>query len=305
MSTNEITTKHLIVWIISSMIGAIVFCADGNWIGTLIGGSVVSLLVWLSLRLGDHWNGSVYRIVQCIWLSVVLSQLLGYSADCWPTGERTFPVVPLSLLTLATISAHKGSECTAKGVCVLFWIMAGLLGIVVISGIPELNLAFLEPRNALVKPQILFLYLLPSLTGFFKYKIKSVYPFGVLIVFGVCISVWICGILSQQIANVAVWPFYESAKSVQFLNIAKRLESLVSAGVTIGNYALYSLLLCAAGNIGERFGKRRAAVNLSSVTAAGFMLLNVKIDDSFLIIASGFLWVFLPLLGAFKRKVRK
>ena len=305
MSTNKIATTNLIVWVFSAMTGAIAFYADGNWPGILVWGSVLSLLIWLSLRFGEHWDGTVYHFAQCLWLSVILSQLLGYSANCWPTGEHTFPVVPLSLLLLATLSACKGSDCTAKGVCVLFWIMAALIGVVVIAGIPELNIAFLQPKAPTIKSQMFLVYLLPALSGFFQCKSKRIYPFVVVVIMGTLVSAWICGILSPEIAYITPWPFYESAKGVQIFDIAKRLESLVSVGVTVGNYALYSLLLCAVGNLGEKLGKRQGAVIVASSIAAAFMLFNIRIDNAILVVISSIFWIFLPLLGVFKRKVKK
>ncbi len=302
MTDRKITANQLNIWIVSAFVGPIVFCTDGNWGGTLLWGAGVSLLTWSAMRYGRHWDGFIYNIVQCLWLSILLSQLLSYSADCWPTGERTFPVVPLALLALATVSALKGSKCTASGISVLFWVVVFLLGMVLAAGVPELNGAYLTPKAEAINEPTMLAFLLPAAAGFLHREKTGKLPFVLVVALGTMVAIWISGILSPKIASATQWPFYEAAKSVQLFDVAKRLESLVSAGVTVGNYALYSLFLCGVRNIGDKFQKGREAVLISAGISGSLMLLNVVINPGISAIICGILWIFLPLLGILKKK---
>jgi len=271
----------------------------------LLWGGAISVLVWSTLRFGKHWDGAVYHIVQFLWLSVLLSQLLGYSAACWPTGECTFPVVPLTLLGLAAVSALKGSDCTASGIGVLFWVVAFLLGIVFAAGIPEIKTKYLLQSTNQMDASILLVYIIPAAIGFIEKKKDLKVPIIAIVILGSCVALWICGILSSEIAETVAWPFYESAKGVQIFDVAKRLESLVSAAVTVSNYALYSMLLCAVGNIGKRLDREREAVVIATAISASLMLLGIQIDAAISAIICMVLWIFLPLLGLLKRKMEE
>ncbi len=301
MSNPKISNIQLNIWIITATIAPIIFYCDGNWVGTILWSIPIGFLVWCAMHFGQHWGGGIYNVVQCLWLSVVLSQLLGYSAECWPTGERTFPVVPLVLLMLATATSLKGSKCTASGISVLFWVMAFLLGVVVAAGVPELNgNYFVASADPISAPMMLAL-LLPSAAGFLVKEKTGKLSIVTVVVSSVSIAIWISCILSPEIAESVKWPFYEAAKGVQLFDVAKRLESLVSAGITVGNYALYSLLLCGVRDIGDRFQKGIEAVITATGISASLVLLNVVVDPAISVVVCFVLWIFLPLLGIMKR----
>lgn len=302
MTDRKITTVQLNIWIITAIIGPIIFYSDGNWMGALLYSVPILMLVWIAMRFGAHWDGIIYNVLQCFWLCIVLSQFLGYSADCWPTGERTFPVVPLILLALAAATALKGSKCTAGGISVLFWFAVFLLGIVLAAGVPEMDANFLAPSQDTISLQMMLVLLLPATAGFLSGVKTEKRPFIVVVVLAVAVPMWISGILSPAIAGAVKWPFYEGAKSVQLFDVAKRLESLVSVGVTIGNYALYSLILCEIRNIGDKFQMGREAVIIASGISASLMLLKVVINPAISVVICFVLWVLLPLLGVLKRK---
>lgn len=302
MKNRRITGIQLGIWIITATIGPIIFVSDGNWFCVLLWGMGISFLVWSAMRFGRHWDGVIYNLIQCLWLSVLLAELLPYSAECWPTGERTFPVVPLVLLALASVSALKGCKCTAGGIGVLFWIIVFLLGIIIFAGLPRLSGKYLIPSIGTIKAPMLLTFLLPAAAGFLPREKTGKLPFIIVVALNAGAAIWISGILSPEIADVMPWPFYDAAKSVYLLDVAKRLESLVSVAVTVGNYAMYSLLLCAVKSIGDKFQRGREAVVSATVISAALMLLDAVVDPGILVIVSALLWIFLPLLGILKRK---
>ena len=297
MPGNKISSTQLTIWIITAMIGPIVFYSDGNWTATLIIGFGFTILDWLAARFGRRWQGSVYAIVQTVWISVLLSQLLYYSALCWPTGQRTFPVIPLTILVLSGVSAIKGDNNTASGISVLFWIVFGLIGTVILLGVGNIEIAYLQPQMESPNIVMLLVMLLPAVVGFLDNDRCEMRPFVIVAGIASVISVWIAGTFSPQFAKSIVWPFYNSAKSVHLFDIASRLEALVSVGVTIGNYALYSMLFCAVGAIFEPYGYRKYAIVATGAIAAVIMLIGIHIATIILVIICALLWLFLPLLG--------
>ena len=305
MSNHKITSAQITVWILMAVVGPVIFYTNGAWLGTFLWGSILSLLVIAVLHFGCHWDGVVYNVIQLLWLSIVLSQVLQYSADCWPTGERAFPTVPLVLLTLATISALKGGKSTANGIGVLFWVIAFLLGIVIIAGIPAIKVKHIMEPEYTVKAHMLLIFLLPAVVSFLEWKRNLKLPLILVVLLSSGVAAWTSGILSLEISETVTWSFYEAAKSVQLLDVAKRLEALVSAGVTVGNYALYSFLLCGAGGIGRKLNREREAVIISSGIAASVMLLGFAFNPEILVVSSAVLWLLLPFLGTLKKKMQE
>lgn len=305
LSSKEITSAQLTVWIITALAGPLVFFSDGNWVATLIASCVIGSISWISVRYGRHWNGPVYAFVQVLWIALILSQIAAFSADCWPTGKQTFPVIPLTMLVLAVLSAIKGDRNTANGISVLFWVVCVLLGIVILFGIGDIRLNNLKPKVQTPESIMLLVLILPAVAGFLNKERCSAIPFIAVATMAVGISLWIAGTLSPQIAEKLLWPFYDAAKSVQLLDIAKRFEALVSVGVTVGNYALYSMLFCAVETIYKPYGHERGMVVATGVLAAALMLLEFSINPVISLIISGILWLFFPLLGLLKPKKKE
>ena len=305
MLGNKLTATQVYIWIITAMIGPILFFSSGNWVGILPAVVIISFLVWGTVRFGCHWDGPVYCVIQIVWIAVLLSQLLPFSAYCWPTGERTFPVIPLTLLLVASITAIKGSVPAANGVGIVFWVSIFLIGVVVLAGIPNIEIENIKISRKEIGGEMLLLFLLPATAGFLKKERCGVLPFAMVAFVATGIAVWICGTLSIEIADQHQWKFYEASKSVQLFNVAKRLESLVSVGVTLSNYALYSLLLCAAGEIGEKIGAERTAVIFAAGLSATLMLLKITILPSISVLIALILWVILPIMGFLKENEGK
>lgn len=302
MIKRSVTDIQLGIWMITAAVGPLIYYTDGNWAGTLLWGTGISLMIWGAMRFGSHWDGIIYNAVQCLWLAVVLSQFLSYSADCWPTAEKSTPIVPLVLLMLATISAARDWKFAASGISVLFWIMLFLLGIVLLAGVPNLKGEYLAIGTNEIKASVLFSLLLPAAASFMPCRKVKISPLIMVAVIGTVIAIWVSGILSPNIASQVQWPFYEASRSVQLLNVAKRLEALTSAGVTIGNYALYSMLLRSARSIGDKFQKGKETLVIIAVISATLSLLEIVVAAEILILGSLILWIILPLFHILKRK---
>ncbi len=305
MQNNKVTALQMGIWIVAAVAGPTLYYANGNWFSLLPFAVVLCMITGVAVCCGRHWEGPVYHFIQFFWIAILLSQFLEYSAKCWPTGEQTFPIVPLTLLFLSAISASKGNKNTANGISVVFWLSVLLLGIVFVSGIQNLKLEFTRPNRGEISNYIILALFLPAAGGFIKREKRSILPFIAIAILALGTSLWIAGSLSPEIADLTSWPFYEAAKSVELFDVAKRLESLVSVGITLCNYCLYSLLLCASASIGEKYSKRKEAIIVTVGISACFMLLGFTINPIISSIITLILWMIFPLLGLLKKKEKE
>ncbi len=301
MPGNNGRANQLSIWVITAMLGPILFFSKGNWFDTLAVSLALSVATGCAVRYGKHWNGPIYNIVQLIWLALILTHFLGYSSDCWPTGDCTFPVIPLTLLILAAASSIKGYDATANGISIVFWMGLFLIGVVFVAGLWNIKPVNLYPKTQNIDAQTMLVFMLPGAVGLIKGNKFRLKASAVIIILAVVIPAWIAGILSPVIAMQVKWPFYEAAKTVALFDVAKRFEALVSVGVTLCNYALYSLLLCAAASIGRRFGRTREAIVICVGISASLMLLGASIKPEILLVLSIIFWVILPLFGILSR----
>ena len=305
MNKNKITSAQLTVWIITALAGPLVYFSDGNWVGAFFAASLAGGLNWIAVRYGRHWDGPVYAFIQVLWITLLLSQIGPYSANCWPTGKQTFPVIPVAMLALAGLSAIKGDRNAANGISVLFWIVSALLGAVILLGIGNIEISYLSPEVQTPKAIIILVLIFPAAASFLNKERCSAFPFVAIAVVAAGISLWIAGTLSPKIAQQLIWPFYDAAKSVQLLDIAKRFEALVSVGVTVGNFALYSLLFCAVGTIAKPFGHEKGTIVSTGIISAVLMLSGFYIDPAVSAVICGILWLFFPFLGLLKPKKKE
>ena len=205
------------------------------------------------------------RGIQWIWMTVILSTMLGWSVDCWPTDS---PVIPGTLLLLAAWTASGGKERSIRAGNLLRFFVAALLGAVLLSGMWDMRAEHLRPSWQMNNTDLITVLLLPAagacLGG------KGVGAKCALLGLSVAAAVIVSGVLSGPYAAKQTSAFYELSKSVRLLGAAKRFESLAAAGMTLGYYvfACWSLSLC--GSWAETVTKKNASWMLWFSAAAAF-----------------------------------
>ena len=106
------------------------------------------------------------------------------------------------------------------------------------------------------------------------------------------------GVLSASVAS-SIWdPFYEMSRSLSLLGVAKRFEAVVSAGMTVGWFALISLLLTVSGKYFEKIveGKGRLGIWVCGVVSVIWLLCGLHIPAWMLLSVGTVFWVVTPLL---------
>jgi hypothetical protein len=300
---RKVEAGALASWLIVAMSAPFVLLAGKySWLGLALAWVVTGLLCRLITGLPTQQlcRSRAYCILQFLFLSVVLAFFANWSEDAWPTG-RDFPVVPLTLLALAVLSAYQGAVRASRVGAVLFWLIAALYGALLTFGSRNVQFDFLQPQYDAPGAQALLVLLLPALIQFIPREIKPVLHWTVFLVGGlfVALSLWTIGGLSFQVSQTALWPFYEAGKSVSVLGIAERLEAFISVAATVGCFGLFSMFISAMAHLAENirpgWGKY-GAVTAGSL-AAGLLLFAPEIPVIWLLFGALTLWCLFPFVG--------
>lgn len=295
MYSNKVPGVAL--WLLVAVSAPLVQVAgrDG-WLPVLATSAIACGLWLLVLRFGGNPKGKWHSIFQCLWLCVILSQFLRWSVTVWPTGNA-YPVVPMVLLLLAAAAAGKGVAASSSVGSILFWVLLLLYGCILFSGGRDLQVSWMLPQWHLPSPTLGLVLLVPAAAGLLPVKKSNPWWIWSIAAFASAVSLWTIGSLSFGISRQMAWPFYHAAKSVHVLGVAERLEAFVSVASTLGYFALYSLLLNAAGAQGEKIKQayKKPAI-ITVATIAGVLTVFPPIPPEILGIGSLLAWVLLPLL---------
>lgn len=311
MFREKIPQQQYAGWLFVAMTAPLARSAGmQGWLPALVAAIICLGLCWIVHVLPtEHlWKKRWYCILQIVWLVITLAALADWSADAWPTGGD-FPVVPLTLITLAVFAALNGPVGGSRVSGVLLWFLVLLYGIVLAAGSKNIKPGWLLPKWENPGVSMLFVLLLPA-AGVFLPREKGRTPLWVflaILLFFTALALWTVGTISPKVAGEVGWPFYESAKSLSLLGVAERFESLVSVAMTLGYFSLYSLLLCGVGNLAENLhpGWGRWGVIAGGVAAGILVLLALCPAPVVLVIITLIAWGLLPVFGAFTELWKK
>ena len=302
MRSKKVETYPLGGWLALAMSAPFAYLAGRqSWLTLLVTEIVCMAAFGLVLLRPTHklLSYPIFCLVEYIFLIAVCTATAVLSSGAWPTG-RGYPIVPLTLIVLATVSAYWGADRASKGMGVLFWLTIILYSVLLCFGLKNIQLQNLRPRLETPYPIAWFVLLLPCVIQFIpqSHKKKGQYGYSLLGAVAVAFAVWTEGNLSLQSAKGSAWPFYEAGESVHLLGVANRLEALISVGATVGYYGLYSLLVSAGGHLAERCKPgwgNKGTIILGALGAAG-VLFQIQISHFVLAVSAFVLWVALPIL---------
>ena len=297
MFHERIPGKQLSAWLFAAIVPVILQQIGGSWIWALcLGGLgiVIASVLWRKPR----EPGKTECAILLLYITILLGQLLAYTAQSWPVGNSD-PAVPLILMALAVWSSQRGLSASARVGAVLYWAVLGLYFVVCISGVKNVKFEWLRPEMTGVSAIIPILFMLPGASSILLGKKGSPGIKGVLIVvFATMGAAVTAGILSPAMASKLPNSFYEMGRSQDLLGVARRFEALICAGTTVGWFSLISLLLTLCGTYAEKIssGKGKAGVLLAAIAAAGSKLCGLHITDEYLLLTGTVFWVVIPLL---------
>lgn len=307
MFRDKIPSRQLSAWLFAGMTPVLIQLLGGSsWIWVAVAGVISLLIVACVWRLG--WDPNRWQaFVLLAFTIIVLGSVLRECDESWPVGN-SYPAVPLIVLALAAWSAQKGPSAAARVGAVLFWIVLIMYLVVFGAGVKDVQLRWLKPAWNAPDAMGLLIFVVPAAAAcLLRSESKWTMRLSLPVVFTVAAAIITVGVLSAPVAMRLKEPFYEMSRSISLAGVARRFEALISAGMTMGWFALTSLLLCVCGKCVQRMfaGWGKTGVWLGALAAGGWMLCGLHISGRILLFGGALFWVAVPLLTQGLGKIKK
>ncbi|MCI7807784.1 hypothetical protein MR626_00600 [bacterium] len=297
MYQKEIPEKQASAWQAAALAVPLVQAAAAcSWLAAGAVGTVCLLVCW-GTRKVTVAPGRWLRGIQCLWLSVLISELLHGSGQCW-TDSRGKYAVPLVLLLLGLWTVSSRTNRAARAGCTLLWPTILPLGAVFLSGIPQIRWGELTPVWKMPDADLMWVLLIPVLCGRGRPGCNGKTAVGLgLLALTACAAA--SSVLPGDAGNEA--PVYELSRSLSLFGAAERLESVTAAALTMGYYTAVSYLLETQAE--EADGKKR--VLIWGILSGVLFLSGIRLDSQLLALGSLALGVILPILLCWKKNPKK
>ena len=260
----------------------------------VVGGVCLALCAGLDVLAEQAQYPAWYGWLHWVWGTVVISQLLLWIAPYWPTARG--PGIALLLLALSTWTACKGEAVTSCCAAVLGLFVLAVAGILLLTGVGEVEPQELMPYWQIPDGNLITVFLLPALLPNAGGRQGKLW----LLLLGLLASSITMGVLGSQNCWAVDAPFYELSRSLNLFGVAKRLDSVTAAVMTLGFYlTMCYVLLCSRP---ENSGRSEC---VSALLCGVILLCNFRLDSRFVAAGSVIAWVILPILFAGKRKFKK
>ena len=307
MFREKLPSRQLSAWLFAGMTPVLIqLLGGGSWLWTGLAG-IVSVLaagwVWRSKWEPKRWQCPLLLF----YIIIVIGEMTHGSAESWPEGN-SYPAVPLILLVLAAWSAQKGPSAAARVGTVLFWVVLIMYLVVFGAAVKDVELKWLQPHGRTPDPMGLLLLLTPAAAACLLRSGEKCGPRLTLpAIVALCAGLITAGVLSPAVADKTDGAFYEMSRSIYLMGSARRFEALISAGMTVGWFAMLSLYLTVCGTIFQslfgRWGK--AGLWICALAAAAWLLCGLHIPGWILLITGSVFWVALPVLTQGLEKIKK
>ena len=298
MYNHKLHHRQLTAWLLGAIIPTTIqLTAGGSWLSLLLVSIYSTLCVWFRWRFGTEPKGEVICILWLMLYSLLLGTAAQASIGSWPTGGH--PVASAALLLLAAWSAWKGTEAAARVGSVLFWFVLLLYIVLLVTGIREVQWQWLTPTKGDVNSLGCILLLTPAAAAIHLEGKRNFKPRLLITVVLCTLSALItAGVLSPTVAARQKDAFYQMTGSLSILSHAQHFEAVLSAGMTVGWFLLFSLYLTGCATIFEKIKKGRGRWGILSATVIGqiILLCQLHIPGVLLLVLCAIFWVFLPVL---------
>lgn len=307
MYDHKLHHRQLTAWLLGAIIPTgIQLTAGGSWTSVLLVGVLTILCVWLRWQFGTEPQGTGIGMLWLVLMSLLLGTVAQTSILSWPTGGH--PVAAAILLLLSAWSAWKGTDAAARVGSVLFWLVFLLYLVLLGSGAKEVQWEWLSPTKADVNPLGCILLLTPAgaamhLKGKERFQSRLLIP-GAMCTLAALIT---AGVLSPKVATEQTDAFYQMTRSLSILGQGRRFEAVLSAGMTVGWFCVFSLYLTICAAISEKVKKGAGRWGIIGATIVSLLILlcQVHIPGIILLVLCAIFWVLLPVLTQWIDVVKK
>lgn len=298
MFREKIPAAQLSAWLFAGMTPVLIQLLSGSsWVWLIVAGTasvVIALCVWRLSWEPTRWQAAILLLYNII----VIGSLLHHCDESWPVGN-SYPAVPLIVLALAAWSAQKGPSAAARVGAVLFWVVLIMYLVVFGAGVKDVQLRWLKPEWNTPDALGLLVLMVPTVAAsLLKPNSKGSVRLMLPAVFVVAAAMITVGVLSAPVAMRLDNPFYEMSRSISIAGVARRFEAVISAGMTVGWFALLSLLLSICGLCAQKFfeGLGRGGVWVGALLSGGWMLCGLHIPGWILLFSGALFWGAMPVL---------
>lgn len=261
-------------------------------VGLICGG-----IHWGMSRLSAEWyETGIIRIAGWIWGALVLGRCMEWTRLYWG-NEWMHCLIPIVILILAGYCVRKGEVAAENVVQILRWFLLFLLGSVFLSSIKEIQAGNLKAEWVPGSGELIAVLLLPAI-GRQRGK-DRIWRLPLL---SAAAAFTVSGVMSAVYASGTGNPFYELSRTATILGQAKRFESLVASGITLGFFGTAVYILCSANPSGTQSGKWHWLMVMIAVVLT---LLPWKLDGRYLAIGAVVVWVLLPAFETIKNNYKK
>ena len=233
-----------------------------GWIWVLLGGlftAVYDLVMDRSLREQSlasilrrnfGWSRNILAGLILLWTILVMGWTANLADQAFSQVDG-FPGLGWVLLALAAWGCRKGAAACARCSGVLCLILIALYGVIVVFAAPDVRVAYLVPTADWDQGiWTVGLLLLPAGVWYIpcNHRPKGpAWPMAcVLPLFAAALAAVTVGVLSPELAASREVPLYDLAQSVSLFGVVERIEPLLSAAMTMGIFALLSIMACSA-----------------------------------------------------------
>ena len=298
MLRERIPARQLSAWLFTGMTPVLIQCLSGSswsWVAVLgATAMVLSIPLWRRGWEPNRWQSAL----TLVYTIIVIGTLLHQCDESWPRSN-SYPAVPLIVLALAAWSAQKGPSAAARVGAVLFWMVLLMYLVVFGAGVRNVTPMWMMPQWTLPDALGVLVYLVPCVSACLlkpdgKWSARLPMP----VFFAVAAALLTAGVMSAPVAQRVENVFYEMSRSISLGGVAKRFEALISAGMTVGWFALTSLLLTVCGTLTQKIftGWGKTGVWIGAAAAAGWLLCGLHIPGWIVLIGGALFWVVLPFL---------
>ncbi len=295
---NKIPATQLNAWLLVALIPAVFSIAGRNgWITVLLTAIIAGVLCFCVLTCKHGKLPKWLCILELGWLLVFLGGLAKLSGACWIKVDA-FPPIPVILLLLAALAAHRGAIQAARTGATLVWLVLPVLGIVLLAGTADIDLKWIRCELEIPDGVLVSLLLLPCLGMYLpresaKASRWTAFAIGVA---AVAASALMDATMGSGVASTAASSFYEFSKGVNLFGVAERFEALVACALTAGWFALFVLILCVVYHLTEKSFSQASkwSVWIAVAVSAGLMCILPN-NNSWMAIGALTFWGFLPV----------
>ena len=255
-----------------SAAAAVKICSYG-WLSILIGGLAVSIYYIIADRyLSDRglarllcetlgWGGKTLAALTLLWTVLVMGWTANLADGAFP-GVNGFPGLGWVLLAVSGWGSWKGFGACARCCGILCLFLIALYGVIAVFAVPDVTWRYLVPSLSWGEGVwAAGLFLLPFGVWYVPCSHSRKGPAWqmafLLPVFAAALAAVTAGVLSPELATQRTVPLYDLAQSVSLFGVVERIESLLSAAMTMGVFALLSSQTCAARALADQLRPQR------------------------------------------------